>query len=238
MTGQDLRKARQQKGWTQEQAARRLGMTQAYLSMLENGQRGFSGSVLRRTLQKFQVAPTALPLPLDPPLLPCSSDALRKDLAALGYPGFSYLYRKPRRNPAEVLFSALNESDLDMRVVEGLPWLAFAHVDMDWGWLVRNTKLHNRQNRLGFAVTLAQELAARTEHQDRATKLQKHVVVLERALLAREDTFCHDSLTETERKWLRQNRPPAAQRWNLLSDLTLEHLTNVSKTFQNLGARS
>jgi len=68
-------------------------MTQAYLSMLEHEQRGFSGSVLRRTLQKLQVAPTALPLPVDPPLLPRSSDALRKDLAALGYPGFSYLYR-------------------------------------------------------------------------------------------------------------------------------------------------
>ena len=66
-------------------------------------------------------------------------------------------------------------------MVEGLPWLAFAYVDMDWEWLVRNTKLHDRQNRLGFAVTLAQELAARTEHEDRATKLQKHVVVPARA---------------------------------------------------------
>src|ERR1700693_861861 len=202
MTGQDLRKARQQKGWTQEQAARRLGMTQAYLSMLENGQRGFSDSVMRRTLQKLQVAPTALPLPVDRPPLPCSSDVLRNELAALGYPGFSYLHRKPHRNPADVLFSALNQSDLDIRVVEGLPWLAFAYVDMDWEWLVRNTKLHDRQNRLGFAVTLAQELAARPADEDRATKLQEQLAVLERALLAREDTFCHDSLTQIERKWL------------------------------------
>jgi transcriptional regulator with XRE-family HTH domain len=227
MTGEDLRKARQQKGWTQEQAARRLGMTQAYLSMLENGRRGFSDSVLRRALQKLEVAPTALPLPVDPPVLRSPSDALRKELGALGYPGFSYLHGKPHRNPAEVLFSALNESDLDMRVVEGLPWLAFAYVDMDWEWLVRNTKLHDRQNRLGFAVTLAQELARRTEDGNRASKLHERLPLLERSLLAREDTFCHESLTETERKWLRQNRPPTAQRWNLLTDLTVEHLTNV-----------
>jgi transcriptional regulator with XRE-family HTH domain len=227
MTGEDLRKARQQKGWTQKRAARKLGMTQAYLSMLENGRRCFSDSVLRRTVQKLEVAPTALPLPVDPPALPSPSDSLRNELGALGYPGFSYLLGKPPRNPAEVLFSALNESDLDMRVVEGLPWLAFAYVDMDWEWLVRNTKLHDRQNRLGFAVTLAQELAARAGNGDRAGKLHHLVPVLERSLLAREDTFCHDSLTETERKWLRQNRPPAAKRWNLLTDLTVEQLTNV-----------
>jgi transcriptional regulator with XRE-family HTH domain len=227
MTGEDLRNARQQRGWTQVQAARKLGMTQAYLSMLENGRRGFSDSVLRRTLQKLEVSPTALPLPVDPPALPSPSDALRNELGALGYPGFSYLRRKPHRNPAEVLFTALNEPDLDMRVVEGLPWLAFAYVDMDWEWLVRNAKLHDRQNRLGFAVTLAQEFAARAADTERATKLQAHLPTLEYSLLAREDTFCHDSLTETERKWLRQNRPPAAQRWNLLTDLTVEHLRNV-----------
>jgi len=64
VTGEDLRKARQQKGWTQVQAAQKLGMTQAYLSMLERGQRGLSNSVLRRALQKLSVAPTALPLSL------------------------------------------------------------------------------------------------------------------------------------------------------------------------------
>jgi transcriptional regulator with XRE-family HTH domain len=226
VTGEDLRKARQQKGWTQVQAAQKLGMTQAYLSMLERGQRGLSNSVLRRALQKLSVAPTALPLPEEPSAL-SSSDAVRNELGALGYPGFSYLHRKPNRNPAEVLFSALNEPDLDTRVAEGLPWLTFTYAEMDWEWLVRHAKVHDRQNRLGFTVTLAHQLAAQANDVKRAATLQAHVPALKHSLLAREDTFCHDSMTETERKWLRQNRPPAAQQWNLLTDLTVGHLSHV-----------
>jgi transcriptional regulator with XRE-family HTH domain len=227
VTGENLRKARQEKGWTQVQAAQRLGMTQAYLSMLERGQRGLSNSVVHRALQKLSVAPTALPLPEAPAALSSPSDSVRNELAALGYPGFSYLRRKPNRNPAEVLFSALNEADLDTRVAEGLPWLAFTYADMDWEWLVRHAKVHDRQNRLGFTVTLAQELAARANDLERAATLHSHLPALRRSLLAREDTFCHDSMTETERKWLRQNRPSVAQQWNLLTDLTVEHLVHV-----------
>jgi len=41
---------------------------------------------------------------------------------------------------------------------------------------------------------------------------------------AKEDTLCHDSLTEAERKWLRVNRPPEAAHWNLLTDMKAENL--------------
>ncbi len=41
-------------------------------------------------------------------------------------PGFAYLRAKARRNPAEVLLTALKEANLDNRVTEGLPWLALA----------------------------------------------------------------------------------------------------------------
>lgn len=64
-----------------------------------------------------------------------------------------------RRNPAGVLFDALNEADVETRVAEGLPWLALTYVDMDWEWLVQNAKVKDRQNRLGFAVSLATEVA-------------------------------------------------------------------------------
>src|SRR5260370_26601235 len=40
--------------------------------------------------------------------------------------------------------TALSEPNLDSRVAEGLPWLAMAYVDMDWGWLVRSAKLRDR----------------------------------------------------------------------------------------------
>ena len=48
--------------------------------------------------------------------------------------------------------------------------------------------------------------------------------VLDRSRLAKEDTLCHDSLTEAERKWLRVNRPPEAAHWNLLTDMKAENL--------------
>lgn len=57
------------------------------------------------------------------------------ELGALGYPGFSYLRSRRRRNPAEVLQEALNEPNLDARVAEGLPWLAMTYVDWTGiGW--------------------------------------------------------------------------------------------------------
>ena len=33
------------------------------------------------------------------------------------------------------------------------------YVDMDWVWLVRNAKVNDRQNRLGFTVSLASEVS-------------------------------------------------------------------------------
>lgn len=230
MTGEDLKNVRRRRGWTQEQAARKLGMTQAYLSMLERGRRVLSRSVTRRVLRKLDVPPTALPLPekLDRPTSP--NNFLRDALAALGYPGFAYLHRgrRGRHNPARIIFTALNEPDLDTRVVEGLPWLVFAFPDLDWDWLVGNSKVHDRQNRLGLTVTLAKELAQKAGDQVRVNNLSAKEDLLQQSLLAKEDTYCHDSMTKAERDWLRQHRTPEARKWNLLSDLGMEHLTHAT----------
>lgn len=230
MTGQDLRDARRRRGWTQEQTARKLGMTQAYVSMLERGRRVVSRSAVRRVLQKLDVPPTALPLREKPNRSASPNDFLRDELATLGYPGFAYLHRgrRVRHNPAEVLFTALDQSDLDLRVVEGLPWLALTFADLDWNWLVRNAKLHDRQNRLGFTVTLAKELARRVGDQIRVDNLSQKESLLQPSLLAKEDTYCHDSLTKVERDWLREHRPPEARKWNMLSDLSVEHLSHAT----------
>src|SRR5207249_10451410 len=112
------------------------------------------------------------------------------ELGALGYPGFSYHRARRRHNPAEVLFSALNEPNLDARVAEGLLWLTLAYMDMDW--LVRDAKLHDRQNRLGFTVSLARDVAEVKHDTRSAQELQQRAQGLEGSRLAREDTFCHD----------------------------------------------
>jgi hypothetical protein len=80
------------------------------------------------------------------------------------------------------------------------------------------------QNRLGFVTTLAWQLASQAKDQRRSGRLREYVVVLERSRLVKEDTLCRDSLTEAERKWLRQNRTPEAEHWNLLTDMKAENL--------------
>jgi hypothetical protein len=87
------------------------------------------------------------------------------------YPGYSYLRGKATRNPAQLLFNALDQPDLDVRVVEALPWLTYTYADMDWDWLVKNAKLHDRQNRLGYVVTLASELGKKAADSSRLKKL-------------------------------------------------------------------
>src|SRR6266478_1968155 len=158
MTGRDLREARRKKGWTQEETAEKLGVTQAYLSMLESGRRA-SQCVRHRPAETLDAPPTALPLRASAADSPVESAKLSLQLTALGYPGFAHLRARTRRNPAEVLLTALNATDLDSRVTEGLPWLALAYPEMDWDWMVQNAKLLDRQNRLGFVVTLASQLA-------------------------------------------------------------------------------
>jgi transcriptional regulator with XRE-family HTH domain len=230
MDGATLREARQNKNWTQQQAARALGVTQAYLSMLEKGRRAVPESLVRKALKVFDLSPTALPLPSETSEVPVPSRKcdFTADLAALGYPGFAYLRTKVRRNPAGVLLEALDEANLDARVAEGLPWLTLTYVDMDWDWLVRNVKVRNRQNRLGFAVSLANEAAESKRDSERARRLRQCLEVLESARLAREDTFCRDSMTQAERKWLREHRSPVARHWNLLTDMKGEHLAYAS----------
>ena len=230
MNGTMLRDARLRKKWTQQEAALALGVTQAYLSMLEKGRRAVSDRLVRKAQKMLQLPATALPLESQRETMTAASRKLdfSAELGALGYPAFAYRRARTRHNPAEVLFSALNERDLDARVAEGLPWLVLAYADMDWNWLVRNAKLHDRQNRLGFTVSLARDVVEAKYDDGRTHDLRQRVQVLESSRLAREDTFCRDSMTDAERAWLRQNRSPLAEHWNLLTDLKGEHLAYTS----------
>ena len=228
MNGRDLREARRKKGWTQVETAEKLGVTQAYLSMLESGRRPLPHDLARLAVETLHASPTALPLREQAFAAPLGSERLSLQLAALGYQGFAHLRAKAQRNPAEVLLTALNTANLDNRVTEGLPWLALAYADMDWDWAVQNAKLLDRQNRLGFVVTLASQVAAKSADLHRSGRLREYAAVLERSRLVKEDTLCHDALTEAERKWLRANRPATAAHWNLLTDMKAENLPHAT----------
>jgi transcriptional regulator with XRE-family HTH domain len=224
MTGEELRKARKGKGKTQSDVARSLGASQGYVSLLESGARRVPARLAKRFVKLFELAPTALPVEGN---LDCfaerNAQALAEELAALGYPGFSYLRSRKQRNPAEVLLSALYQKDLESRLAEALPWILLHYPGLDQRWLAEQARVHNLQNRLGFVVALARELAQRKGRQDAQLQtLAELEAVLEESRLAREDTFCQESSSEAERRWLRGVRAPAAQHWNLLTDWTPE----------------
>ncbi len=226
MTSTELKQGRERLGWTQQAAAYKLGVSQPYLSLLEAGGRRIRADLAKKAVELYGTSATALPLDesFD---LPSSLDAnaLAKDLAALGYPGFSHLHPKRTNNPARVLLNALGQSDLESRLVEALPWVVLRYPNLNWEWLVPRVKLHGLQNRLGYVIHLASKLAESNDSDRSAVApLVQQQAVLENARLAVEGTLCHDSLSRAERSWLRNARPPAAEHWNLLTDLRPEQL--------------
>jgi transcriptional regulator with XRE-family HTH domain len=228
MTGQNVHEARKRAGLSQVEASVRLGCTQAYLSMVERGGRPLTPRFEKKALGVFAFSPTVLALESVPTTQLRSRD-FPADLGALGYPGFLYLRFGKKRNPAQLLLEMLNQTDLSVRVTEAMPWLVLTFPEMDWDWLVDNAKLENRQNRLGFVVMVADRvLHKKSQKGSHPSPWKKVGSVLERSRLVMEDTLCHDSVTQAERHWLRMNRPPEADHWNLLTDMKADDLTYAS----------
>jgi len=230
MNSQDLKMGRTAKGLRQTQAAARLGVSQPYLAMLEKGVRRLTPKLVRRAMKAYGLAPTVLPHSQLLPRARVDADTLVNDLAALGYPGFVHL-RSPKqkpKNPGDVLLLALAQRDLEARLVEALPWLVLKYWDVDREWLVQEAKLRNLQNRLGFVVHLARNLAERTHDEPRNVALNALETELDRSRLVQEDTLCKASLREPERRWLEANRSDEAKHWNLVTDWTANHLRYVS----------
>ena len=228
MTGKDLHHARTEKGWTQEDTARRLGVSQPYLSLLENGSRRVPAKLAHRASTLFDLSPTSLPMKANWHSLGETENALlASDLSALGYPGFAYLKYTRKRNPAEVLLSALSANDLEPRLTEALPWVLVTYPDLDWEWLLRAVKVHDLQNKLGFLTSVARRFAWKLGKRDAAAIMRDKESLLEHSRLVRQETLCHESLTRAERKWLKSNRSKEAKHWHLLTDLSPEHLSNV-----------
>jgi transcriptional regulator with XRE-family HTH domain len=102
MSGEALRNAREASGLSQQQAAEKLGASQALLSLMEKGKRSVTFAVALKAVKLLQASPEQLPVSEKGR---STDDQLAADLGALGYPGYGYLSSEPR-NPAEVLFDA------------------------------------------------------------------------------------------------------------------------------------
>jgi len=223
MKPREFRSARLAKGWTQNQAAARLGMTQAYLNFLEHGKRRLTPDLVRRATSVYELSPKTLPV-TDPYVPVETSDQhLAEALSTLGYPGFRYLRSDTaKKHPNEVLLTALWQKSLDGRVAEALPWIVMNYAELD-SWLVENARQFNLQNRLGFLVSLARRAVEKLNAQ-KSTELGRFQIQLDDSRLAKEDYFYRPPRTESESQWLRMNRTEEAVHWNLLTDMKPEHL--------------
>ena len=218
MSGQQVKAAREAMRLTQQQAARLWRVSQPYLSLVENNKRPVPVRVARLLAAHEPGVATALPLDV-----PMKAD-LSRLLGSLGYQGFAYL-ADPRgvTNPAGVVLTALRQPSVPARVTEALPWLLTRFPDLDWDWLVNEAKKWNVQNRLGYLVTLAADVARRRNDPTTLARLERAEQLLEDARLAKEDTLGRP-LTEVERHHLRDHRPAAAAHWNLLTSLRVDDL--------------
>ena len=190
-------------------AASLLGVSQPYLSLLEKGARPLTAALRVRMKVARGQAEAGI-----------SDGRFRAQLSALGYSGFVHVAKsRPKPRAADFLMAVLARPDADARVVEALPWVVGSYQEhLDFSWLVRQAKLQNLQNRLGFLLQVAgvdtpEGLLAVRE--------------LERARLLQESTLCWDSMPAATREWMRANRSPLAEHWNVLTRLRAEDSHNA-----------
>jgi transcriptional regulator with XRE-family HTH domain len=211
---------------TQTQAAERLGLSQPYLSQLERSQRPVTPELARLATKVYGLPPTCLPVHETTTFgKDLDASRLARQLSGLGYPSFAHL-RAEQTNPADLVLQSLVQRDLEVRLTEALPWVLGTYPDLNWSWLMDQVKLKDVQNRLGFLVGMTKQLAAsRGKFRSALEPLSAVEVKLEHSRLAREDTLCRESMPAAERRWLKSNRSPLAQHWNLLTGLTVDELS-------------
>jgi len=198
---------RKRNGLTQVEAAAQLAVSQPYLSLLEKGVRPLTPAL--RSRLKSVVSQPGL-----------ATNRAPAQLSALGYPGFAHVPpARPKPNPSALLLSILTAPDADARVVDALAWLVRRYAgQLNLPWLVREAKLRNLQNRLGFLLQLAgvetKVLAAAVDE-------------LEPARLLQEATLCWDSMPGPTRSWMRAHRSPLAAHWNVLTKLSSEDVDDA-----------
>jgi|SRR5579862_152014 len=226
MTAYEFKQARRRRRLTQGAVAKLLGVSQAYVALLEKGKRSFPDVLARKAVVRLQMSPLALPVMQRKRTL--GAQYFAQQLASLGYPGFASMRSAWKRNPVQVLLDALAQDQLEARLIEALPWLLTSYANMsdaNRDWLLEQARLRNLTNRLGFVVTLALQVLERKG--ETASGPYESLALLEKGLkesrLAKEDTLCQ-SLSTREQEWIRQTRPQEAEFWHLLTDWRPEHL--------------
>jgi transcriptional regulator with XRE-family HTH domain len=214
---------------SQSRLAKALGVSQAYVSQLENGARKVSKKLAARLaeLPKLHQLPATV-FPEDLENLDAFDRDLAADLSALGYDGRSPADGHKPKNPAAIIVSILKRRQVAPAVMAAIPWMLITFPEINTKWLVDQARLNNLQNRLGFLLDLAYEiaearLAAGQFDEEHLVRLEAMRGQLEASRLANDDTLARE-LTATERQFFHEHRSETARHWNLLTGLTREQL--------------
>lgn len=232
MKPEQLRTERIKRGWSQKEAAGRLGASQPYVVMLEKGKRPITAALARKLMNVFHLSAAVLPVPETFRPAPMDAQKLAEYIASLGYPGYAYLRpRLAKISPGEVLLTALAQNDLESRLVEAVPWIVLHYWEMDFARIVELAKKFDLQNRLGFVVSLARKVSeADPQTEARTRALAGLESTLYRSRLGHENDFLRPARNPVEKQWLMQNRSDDARHWNLVTDLRPEHLGYDART--------
>ena len=171
-----------------------------------SGASGFSLPELARKLcETLRLPATSLPLDVDRNRVRRTrAEWVVQQLAKLAYPGYAYLSRPgPQTNPAEVLLRTLALKRVEPRLLEAMPWLLLNFGRLDHRVLVDKARELGVQNRLGFVVALARQVARRSPtHAHRLAELESLESALETHRLANEDRLGQSFRTEKLRAWV------------------------------------
>ena len=221
-TMNQLRTARQSRGWTQARAAARLGVSQPYLAMLEAGQRPLTSAVARQAMRVYGLPPTVLspgvaprvrprrsPRTLRPSVIRASptsrAGAARRSIPArcCSLPSPSPSSRRARLRPCPGCSFATGASTRPG--LSARPRCATSRPP----WLRREPRARGGRAR---------------GHGPRLAALRALEAALERSRLAREDTLGPRCPLRGRTARLETRRSAAARHWNLLTDWTAEAL--------------
>lgn len=193
------------------------------MSLLESEGRPVPDGLAERLVNLLDLPPTDLPHRDPASTLDANASALA--LGAMGHPGLAHLGSGTALNPAELLLRTLRSPGLEARMLEALVWVVRRHASLDWDWLLPRVRQHDLQNRLGFVLALARGLAERAGDSATTAALRAQETRLEPSVLRKEDDLGR-ALTASERRWLLKQRPAEAARWNVLSSLSADTLSD------------
>ena len=213
-----LRRSRLEKGLTQEEVGKLLGVSRLAVWGMEQGKRAVDAwelynlaRVYGKSVEDFfreKVTESDLVL----------------SFQEYGYPVYSTQPAGRGRllDPTTLFLYVLAEAP-DPRLVEGLPVVVFTQ-SLNYEWLYREALRLGVQNRLGLVLDLTLQAFQRLGAAKDTRLLEALLSRLERVKLGRVEAFEGRAPSPNEEERLQRLSDPLSRKWNLLSNFPLDSI--------------